>query len=43
MEPRIFNKREIAMSDQPSPTDKSKADMEAVYRNRHHEVDQEVY
>jgi len=42
-EPRIFNKREIAVSDQPSPTDKSKAHVEAVYRNTHHEVDREVY
>jgi hypothetical protein len=42
-EQRIFKKREIAVSDQPSPADKSKADMEVVYRNMHREVDQEVY
>jgi len=35
--------REIAVPDQPSPTDQSKAHVEAVYRNTHHEVDWEVY
>jgi len=42
-EQRLFIKREIAVSDQPSPTDRSKAHVEAVYRNTHREVDQEVY
>jgi hypothetical protein len=31
------------MSDLSSPTDKSKANLEAVYRNTHQEVDQEGY
>jgi len=43
MEQRIFKNREIAVSDQPSPTDKSKAEVEAVNRNTNHEVDGEVY
>jgi hypothetical protein len=30
-----FQKREIAMSDQSSPTNKSKAHAEAVYRDMH--------
>jgi hypothetical protein len=34
-EQRILKKREIAVSDQPSPTDKSKDHVEAVYRNTH--------
>jgi len=38
-----FQKREIAVSDLSSPTDKSKAHVEAVYRNTHQEIDQEAY
>jgi len=38
-----FQKREIAVSDKSSPTDKSKAHGEAGYRNTHREVDQEAY
>jgi hypothetical protein len=34
--------REIAMSDQSSPTDKSIADLEAVYRDTNRQVYQEV-
>src|SRR5882757_2064896 len=37
-----FQKREIPVSDQSRPTDKSKAHVEAVYRNTHRQVDQEV-
>jgi hypothetical protein len=37
-----FQKREIAVSDLSSPTDKSKAHMEAVYRNTYREVYREV-
>jgi hypothetical protein len=42
MEQRIFKMRETAVSDQPSPTDKSKADLETVDRNKHQEFDQEI-
>jgi hypothetical protein len=38
-----FQQREIAVSDQPSPTDKSKAHVEAVNRNTQRQVDQEGY
>jgi hypothetical protein len=38
-----FQKREIAMSDQSSPTNKSKAHLEAVDRNTQREVNQDVY
>jgi hypothetical protein len=38
-----FQKREIAVSDLSSPTDKSKAHVEADYRNTHREIDQEAY
>jgi len=34
--------REIAVSDQPSPTDKPKAHREAVYADTHQEVNQDV-
>jgi len=39
---QIFKKREIALSDQPSPTDEPKAHREAVYPDTHQEVNQEV-
>ena len=35
-------KREIAVSDQSRPTDKSKAHQETVYRDTHRQVYQEV-
>jgi len=38
-----FQKREIAVSDQSSPTDKSISHQEAVYRDTHREVHREVY
>jgi hypothetical protein len=41
-EQRIFNKREIVVSEQSSPTDKSKAYLEAVYGDTYREVYQEV-
>jgi hypothetical protein len=37
-----FQKREIAVSTRSSPTDKSKAHLEAVYRDTHRQVYQEV-
>lgn len=37
VEQPIFKKGEIAMSDQSSPTDKSKAHLVAVYRDTHRE------
>jgi len=37
-----FQKREIAVSDQSRPTDKSKAHQETVYRDTHRQVYQEV-
>jgi len=42
-EQRIFKKREIVVSEQSSPTNKSKAYLEAVYCDTHWEVDQDVY
>jgi len=33
-----FQKREIAVSDQSSPIDKSKAHLKAVYRDTHQKV-----
>jgi hypothetical protein len=41
-EQQIFQTREIAVSDQPSHTDKPKAHREAVYPDRHQEVNPEV-
>jgi len=37
-----FQKREIAVSDQSSPTNKLKAYVEAVYRDTRREVDRQV-
>jgi hypothetical protein len=37
-----FQKREIAVSTRSSPTDKSKAHLEAAYRDTHRQVYQEV-
>ena len=42
MEQQIFKRRELAVSDQSSPTDKSKAHQQAVYRDTHREVYREV-
>jgi len=41
-EQQSFKKREIAVSDQPSPTDKPKAHREAVYPDMHRQVHREV-
>jgi hypothetical protein len=38
-----FHQTEIPVSDHSRPTDMSKAHVEAVYRNTHREVAQEVY
>jgi len=38
-----FQKKEIAVSDHSSPTDKSISHQEAVYRYTHREVNREVY
>jgi len=40
---QIFKKREIAVSDQSSPTNKSKAHQQAVYWDTHREVYREVH
>jgi hypothetical protein len=41
-EQQIFKKREIAMSNQPSPADKPKAHREAVYPDTDRKVNREV-